>query len=117
MLCKLDENLPVQAAHILQEAGHDVSTVLSQGMGGATDAEVIEAVTREGRVLVTLDLDFADIRAYPPYELPGIIVLRVKRLDREAVLAAVRSLALILKVASPTASLWVLDGARLRIRG
>jgi predicted nuclease of predicted toxin-antitoxin system len=32
--------------------------------------------THEGRILLTLDLDFSDIRAYLPEEFPGILVLR-----------------------------------------
>lgn len=31
---------------------------------------------KEGRILLTLDLDFADIRVYPPQALPGLVVLR-----------------------------------------
>jgi hypothetical protein len=31
---------------------------------------------REGRILLTLDLDLSDIRAYLPEEFPGILVLR-----------------------------------------
>jgi hypothetical protein len=31
---------------------------------------------REDWILLTLDLDFSDIHAYPPEEFPGILVLR-----------------------------------------
>ena len=42
---KLDENLPHQAALVLRRAGHDVSTVLEQGLGGITilEAERVRA--------------------------------------------------------------------------
>jgi hypothetical protein len=39
--------------------------------------------------LVTLDLDFANIRAYPPAEYPGIVVLRPNKREKRSVLALV----------------------------
>lgn len=113
---KLDENLPVQAASILKDAGYDVSTVLSQSMGGAEDSAVVKAVIQEGRTLVTLDLDFADIRAYPPCQLPGLVVLRLKGLDVDSILSAMATLVTFLDKESPQGKLWILDGTRLRIR-
>ena len=65
MRVKIDENLPVQLKRLFTESGHDAATVLDEGMGGATDAEVKRVCTDEERVLVTQDMDFADIRAYP----------------------------------------------------
>jgi hypothetical protein len=63
---KLDENLPELVHTALVGLGHDTHTVAEEQLAGATDAAVIRASTAEGRVLVTLDLDFADIRAYSP---------------------------------------------------
>ena len=73
---KLDENLPSRAAALMRDAGHDVSTALEEGLGGSSDATVAGASAGEGRVLVTLDLHFADIRTYGSAESPGIVVLR-----------------------------------------
>jgi predicted nuclease of predicted toxin-antitoxin system len=73
---KLDENLPSRAAVLMRGSGHDVSTALEQGLGGSSDATIAKACADEGRVLVTLDLHFADIRTYGSAESPGIVVLR-----------------------------------------
>lgn len=62
---KVDENLPEDVAVALREAGHDATTVSGQGLPGAEDARLAEVVRREGRILITLDIDFADIRTYP----------------------------------------------------
>ncbi len=40
MRFKLDENLPMELAGLLRDAGHDVSTVLDQQLGGSSDEEV-----------------------------------------------------------------------------
>ena len=73
---KLDENLPRKVEFALRDLGHDVETALSEGLAGATDPALLAACTAEDRVFVTLDLDFADIRAYPPGSHRGVWVLR-----------------------------------------
>ena len=77
MRFKLDENLPLQLKRLFTEAGHDVATVLDEGLGGAADAELASVCLLEERVLVTQDGDFADIRMYPPGRYPGIVILRL----------------------------------------
>lgn len=63
---KLDENLPRRIETALRGLGHDVETAISEGLSGAPDPDVLSACVAEGRILVTLDLDFSDIREYPP---------------------------------------------------
>lgn len=75
MKFKLDENIPVEASILLGESGHDAVTVLDQNMGGKEDEHIIQICTQEQRALITLDLDFADIKAYPPSNFHGIFVL------------------------------------------
>lgn len=79
MKFKIDKNLPIEAAQFLREQGHQADTVSEQGRSGCPDAEIAEICLSENRVLITLDSDFADIRAYPPDQYPGIIVLRLNR--------------------------------------
>ncbi len=76
MRFKLDEDLPIPAAELLRERGHDVTTVREQGLGGAKDSQVWEAAKGEERCLITADKGFADLRHFPPGDHPGIIVLR-----------------------------------------
>jgi predicted nuclease of predicted toxin-antitoxin system len=58
---KLDENMRRDAATRLRDEGHDVETVIDEGLGGEDDPPVLEAATVEGRILLTFDVDFADI--------------------------------------------------------
>ncbi|MCZ7663159.1 MAG: DUF5615 family PIN-like protein [Thermoleophilia bacterium] len=94
---KLDENMPARAAAVLHEAGHDVTTVLEQGLGGVRDEIVAAACAAEKRILVTLDLDFADMRSYGSADSPGIIIMRLPRQDagliRTVILHALAELA------------------------
>ena len=57
-------------------------TVIDQGMGGDPDARIAALCRAEGRTLLTLDVGFAEIRAYPPSEYGGLIVLRLRRQDK-----------------------------------
>lgn len=73
----LDANLPRSASAVLQAAGHGATHVKDLGMGGAADDLIAARAKKEGWVLVTRDLDFSDIRAYPPAEYAGLVVLRI----------------------------------------
>jgi predicted nuclease of predicted toxin-antitoxin system len=112
---KLDENLPVVARELLQTAGHDVVTAHEEGLAGADDDTLLTAAKREGRALVTLDLDFPDVRRYDPADSAGMIVLRLRDQTLPMIRRAVVRLADLL-LREPTAGrLWILDESRLRI--
>ena len=116
MKLKIDENLPIEVAELLQQAGHDAMTVLDQHLGGEADPQIASVCQAEKRVLVTLDLDFADIRAYPPKEYSGLIVLRLKQQDKFHVLDVCRRLLSQLKSSPLEHHLWIVDEKRIRIR-
>jgi len=114
---KTDENLPVEAAATLREAGFDAETIWDEELSGADDLVVAGTSRNEGRILLTLDLDFANIRAYPPREHPGIIVLRLKHQDKLTIITYVRRLMAALARRSPVGELWIVEGKRVRFRG
>ncbi len=78
MRFKLDENLPADLAVLLRNEGHDVAAVVGEGLAGEDDPPVLQAAANERRILVTFDLDFADIRRYPPGTHAGIVVFRLQ---------------------------------------
>jgi len=70
----------------------------------------------EDRVLFTLDMDFGDIRAYPPGEYMGIVVFRPVKPSRDSVLALLRQLIPVLKAEWAERRLWIVEPGRVRIR-
>ena len=77
MRIKLDENLPRSAADRLKALGHDVHTVIEEGLSGKSDGEVWAAAQAELRFLVTQDLDFSDQRRFAAGSHPGILLIRL----------------------------------------
>lgn len=76
MHVKVDEDLPAEICDLLREEGHQASTVVEQGMGGWKDPQLWAAVQKEGRLLITGDKGFADLRRYPPGSHHGVVLLR-----------------------------------------
>lgn len=82
MKFKIDENLPAEFAAILREANFEAATVGEENLSGMADIAVLDLCKAETRVLVTLDLDFANVQAHPPGTHAGIIVFRSKSQDK-----------------------------------
>ncbi|MCP3957168.1 MAG: hypothetical protein GY719_04890 [bacterium] len=116
MRFKIDENLPVDLAKLLRESGHDAETVYDEDLIGAPDPEIVALCQSENRVVVTFDLDFSDIRAYPPAEHQGLVVLRLKRQDRDHVLKTMERLLPLFEEEEIAGKLWIVDEERIRIR-
>ena len=116
MLFKVDENLPVEVAQVLRAAGHEGATVLDQHLGGSADSLIASICQQEERTLVTLDLDFADIRAYPPADYAGVIVFRLRRQDKLHILKVCARMLPLLARQPLTQCLWIVEEDRIRIR-
>ncbi len=116
MRIKLDENLPEEVSQFLRQDGHDVATVLDERLGGATDAAVAAAALGEGRMLVTLDRDFADIRSFRPSEFPGLVVLRLRRQDPVRLISVLQQLVESLPSGGIAGELWIVEESGIRRR-
>jgi predicted nuclease of predicted toxin-antitoxin system len=112
---KLDENLDGGLATLLTDRGHEADSVLAQGLSGTTDERLFGKCGEERRVLVTLDLDFADPLRFPPAGGPGIMVLRPRRntlaLIRETLTAALPAL----ERDRIEGALWIVEPGRIRV--
>lgn len=91
--------------------------LLLSNLQGEADSTIIDVCVREKRVLVTLDLGFADIRAYPPNQYPGLIVLRVHEQGKEHVIRTFEHAIPVLGRERIKGRLWIVEERRIRIRG
>lgn len=116
MRFKTDENLPVEIAEFLRQHGHDAVSVEDEGLAGFADSAVAAVCQVEKRAIVTLDLDFCDIRRYPPENNAGIIVLRPV-IQMIPILERMMARVIALLGHEPLEGcLWIVDDFRVRIR-
>ncbi len=116
MKFKIDENLPAEHAAILREAGHEADTVADQKLSGADDLAVSERCQAEDRILLTLDLDFANVQAYPPKSHSGIVVIRSSVQDKMTLISLLKRMLPVLRQRSPKQQLWIVEQDRIRYR-
>jgi predicted nuclease of predicted toxin-antitoxin system len=113
---KLDENMPADLETCPREAGHEVESVAAEGLAGEDDRPVVTAATAEGRILMTFDLDFADIRHYPPGAHAGIVVFRLEDQRWRILEGLVRRLLASGALMTLDRGLAIVDATRVRFR-
>lgn len=98
-------------------AGHEAHSVVEQALGGRPDEHVLEVCQRENRALITFDLDFANIVAYPPDNFSGIVVLRLNDQSHPAAVSAVQRVLDLVPNEPLVGKLWIVEEHRIRIQG
>ena len=116
MRIKLDENLPATLRTDLEALGHDVDTVPDEGFGGREDPDVWRAAQSASRTLITQDLDFSDVRAFPPGTHHGLILVRLREPGRAALRARVAHAFQTENVEAWTGALVVISDRKVRVR-
>jgi len=113
---KIDENCPAEFVELLRAAAYDADHVLDEHLGGSADPEIAAVLRRERRALLTLDLDFADVRRFPPSEHAGLIVLRPERQHRSRLVQILRQLLPQFQTEQLDQRLWIVDESGIRVR-
>ena len=116
MKIKLDENLSRHLKDALLGLGHDVSTALEEGLLGKDDVELGAAAKTDSRMVFTLDLDFADLRKFPPGSHPGVILFRPRSMGPLAVNQFVLKFAQQTELSDLARCLAIVEPHRVRVR-
>lgn len=116
MKIKLDENLPHRLVETLSQKGHQVDTVMDEGLKGDDDRSIWKASQSDGRFLITQDLDFSDIRTFKPGTHQGCLLVRLKFPGRQALFDFILSLFEKEDVESWRGCLVVATDKKIRIR-
>ena len=114
----LDANMPRSALALFVQHGHQAEHVKDIGFGDAPDGKIASRARADSAVLVTRDLDFADVRRYPPQIAPGLLVMRIPDdwTAQQIVAVLGQFLALDSLVASLPGHLAILDQRQARFR-
>ena len=67
-----------KTAEFLHQRGHDASHLSTQGLQRLPDPEILSKARREQAVLLTHDLDFADLLAGNREALPSVVIFRLR---------------------------------------
>jgi len=113
---KLDENISAQARDLLVEFGYDADTIADEDMAGAPDPQLFKTCQVEQRLLIAFDVGFGDVRAYPPSDHAGIVLLRLRDQQPQATLDVLRRFLLSQDLMQLDHSLCVVTEDRVRIR-
>jgi len=72
----IDMPLSPELANWLNQQGHDAVHASKAGLDRASDTEILERARYEQRVVITADLDYAQLLALAQLEGPGLILFR-----------------------------------------
>jgi predicted nuclease of predicted toxin-antitoxin system len=114
----LDANLPRSMISVVQRAGHACTHVRDTAFAAASDAQIAAHARTAGLTLVTRDLDFGDVRNYPPEQYAGLVVFRLPDTATAVTICqmAERFLAQTSVIAAVPGRLAVVEFGRLRLR-
>lgn len=113
----LDQNLSPLLVEELAARGHDAIHVRSLGMTTSSDLAILEAASRDARVVVSADTDFGDLLARTNAGSPSVLLLRRQDLRRASQVAELIMLNLpVIAEDLEGGAIVVLDDDRIRVR-
>ena len=80
-----DMGISPRTVRFLCNLGHEALHLHEQGLDQMADPNIMEKARNEGMVLLTHDLDFADIAAASGDRLPSVIIFRLRNMRPENV--------------------------------
>jgi predicted nuclease of predicted toxin-antitoxin system len=74
----LDMGISPRTTDFLTQAGHEASHLHREGLDTLPDSEILDKARRENAVLLTHDLDFADLLSASGETLPSVVIFRLR---------------------------------------
>lgn len=112
----MTSNLSPNQAAILREQGHDAVSVVDAGLSGQLDEKIREFAIAEDRVILTLDVDFANLLRFPTAGTPGVIRLKIHPPTEQSVRDQIQKALALLRDTPLAGCLAVSHGDMIRIR-
>jgi predicted nuclease of predicted toxin-antitoxin system len=111
-----DECVYKVTVDLLHALGHDVVTAQEVGLSGKPDEEILAYAVMHERVLITIDMDFSNIRHYAPESHKGIIVAKIRPRTMNQVHKVLEHLLTNVGLERLSKSLVIVDQNKYRIR-
>ncbi len=77
MKCLVDVGVSRTTVQVLRGQGHEVLSLIEEHLERLSDAEILQKARQEACIVVTFDLDFADLLALGAHTLPSVIIFRL----------------------------------------
>lgn len=100
----------------LRENGHDAIHLREQGLQRLPDSEILVKARDENRIILTMDLDFAQLLAIGKETLPSVILFRLEDERSEVVNARLRETLQIATDALASGAIISVDEDSIRVR-
>jgi predicted nuclease of predicted toxin-antitoxin system len=111
-----DECVYPSTVAALRSWHHSVETAQDAGLLGQDDPVLLAHAVQRGQILVTNDLDFGDIRHYPPPHHCGVIVLRIRPRTADRVHAVLQRFLETMTQEEMQGTLAIVDAIKYRVR-
>ncbi len=111
-------DMPVtpQAVEFLSARGHEAVHAFAIGLGTSPDEVILERARKEGRIVVTADLDYPRLLALLEADQPGVLLFRGGSYSDVEMLSLLGRVLAAVEPAELAVSLTVVDRRRVRRR-
>ena len=106
----------MSTVHALRDRGHDVVHARDENLHRAEDAQILEKAAREGRIVLTFDLDFGDLLAAALRTIPSVMIFRLHNQIPSSVSPRVLQVTSEAEADLSAGAVIIVEDARYRIR-
>jgi predicted nuclease of predicted toxin-antitoxin system len=78
-----DMGISPKAVTFLRDLGHDAVHLHEEGLDRLSDPAILTKASEEHRILLTHDLDFAELVALSGSRMPSVVLFRLRNMRRE----------------------------------
>ena len=108
--------IALSTVQTLRRHGHDASHLSEEGLERLPDSAILVKAAHERRVVITCDLDFADLLALGALSLPSVILLRLQNYTPSSVTPKLLEVLDECRVTLTTGAIVTIEETRYRLR-
>ncbi len=112
----LDMPVHQRTADWLRERGHDAVHARDIGLSQAGDDRILRKALQEGRIVLTMDLDFPRLLSLESHEGPGVILIRLEKPHPSEIHQRLETLFSLAHAGDLFHAITVIEETRIRIR-
>lgn len=112
----LDMGISPKVIGVLESLGHDAVRCADLGMFRTADTDILAHAQAEGRILISTDLDFANLAVACRQPCPGLILLRLENPSWEIMCSRLQVVLTALPEDEILGSIVVIQRNKVRIR-